>query len=202
MYLAEVIFPSTSVIVPTPSLHIHPQNITDTRVPPLRLPYNPKHCVFHLSSDFCHTYYTREFFPNTIYISSENIILFHCSCIVLSCSLFRHHRTRFFLFFNDRVSVFATILMWKPFLLNCLWIDLLQIRTGTGWVNSFIKSRKLLLRSCFTILINAHLPSLLVDLGRHVHGLFSIFSLWSNLDTSNRLNPTIFPICVFKSILV
>jgi hypothetical protein len=31
------------------------------------------------------------------HISSENIILFHCSCIV-QCSLFRNHRTRFFLF--------------------------------------------------------------------------------------------------------
>ena len=30
MYLAELIFPSTSVIVPTPSLQIHPQNIRHT----------------------------------------------------------------------------------------------------------------------------------------------------------------------------
>ena len=45
MYLDELIFPSTSVIVPTPSLHIHPQNITDTRAPPLRLPYNHKRRV-------------------------------------------------------------------------------------------------------------------------------------------------------------
>jgi hypothetical protein len=49
----------------------HPnQNITDTRAPPLRLPYSPKHCVFHLSSDFRHTY-TREFFPNTTCISKS-----------------------------------------------------------------------------------------------------------------------------------
>ena len=48
------------------------------------------------------------------HISSENIILFHCSCIV-QCSLFRNHRTRFFLF-STTVSVFATILMWKPYI--------------------------------------------------------------------------------------
>jgi hypothetical protein len=50
-HLAELIFPSTSVIVPTPSLQIHPKTL-DTRAPPLRLPYSPKHCVFHLSSAF------------------------------------------------------------------------------------------------------------------------------------------------------
>ena len=109
MYLAELIFPSTSVIVLTPSLHIPPsppppQNITDTRAPPLRLPYNPKHCVFHLCSDFRHTY-TRECFPNTTCISTENIIFFYCSCIV-QCSLFRHHRTRFFSIFQRNCQCF------------------------------------------------------------------------------------------------
>ena len=35
MHLAELIFPSTSVIVPTPSLQIiHPETL-DTRAPPL-----------------------------------------------------------------------------------------------------------------------------------------------------------------------
>jgi hypothetical protein len=62
MHLAELIFPSTSLIVPTPSLQIHPKTL-DTRAPPLRLPYSPKHCVFHLSSAFHHTY-THEFFPS------------------------------------------------------------------------------------------------------------------------------------------
>ena len=37
MHLAELIFPSTSVIEPTPSLQIHPKTL-DTRAPPLRLP--------------------------------------------------------------------------------------------------------------------------------------------------------------------
>ena len=59
MYLAELIFPSTSVIVPTPSLQIH----NNTWAPPLRRPYSPKHSVFHLSSAFHHTY-PREFFPS------------------------------------------------------------------------------------------------------------------------------------------
>jgi hypothetical protein len=44
-------------------------------------------------------------------------------------------------------------------------------------------------------------PCLLVDLGRPVHGLFSIFfhgsNLLKNLDTADRLNPMIFPIFVF-----
>jgi hypothetical protein len=46
-HLAELIFPSTSVIVPTPSLQIHPKTL-DTQAQPLRRPYSPKHCVFHL----------------------------------------------------------------------------------------------------------------------------------------------------------
>jgi hypothetical protein len=105
MYLADVIFPSTSVIVPTRSLQIHTNNITDTRALPLRLPYSSKHCVIHLSSDFHHTY-TREFFPCITCISSENIILFHCSCIV-HCRLFRHYRTRFGFYFSTKLSVFS-----------------------------------------------------------------------------------------------
>ena len=68
-------------------------------------------------------------------------------------------------------------------------------------INSFIKSRKLLLRSCFTSLINVRSPCLLVDLGRYIHGLFSISShgsnLFKNLDTADRLYPMIFPIFVF-----
>ena len=62
MYLAKLIFPSTSVIVPTTFLQIHPKTL-DTRASPLRHPYSPKHSVFHLSSAFHHTY-TREFFPS------------------------------------------------------------------------------------------------------------------------------------------
>ena len=54
MHLAELIFPSKSVIVPTPS-YKYTINTLDTRVPPLRLPCSPKHCVFHLSSAFHHT---------------------------------------------------------------------------------------------------------------------------------------------------
>jgi hypothetical protein len=33
MYFAELIFPSTSVIVPTPSLQIHPKNVRHTGAP-------------------------------------------------------------------------------------------------------------------------------------------------------------------------
>jgi hypothetical protein len=58
MFLAELIFHSTFVIVPTPSLQIHSQNIRHTG-----LPYSPKDCVFHFSSAFHHTY-TYEFFPS------------------------------------------------------------------------------------------------------------------------------------------
>ena len=46
------------------------------------------------------------------HISSENIILFRCSCIV-QCSLFRNYRTRFFSIFNETVSGFTSILLWK-----------------------------------------------------------------------------------------
>ena len=59
--------------------------------------------------------------------------------------------------------------------------------------------RKLLLRSCFTSLINVRSPCLLVDLGRPVHGLFSIFSHWSNLLKKFRhcRSKKKFPIWVF-----
>jgi hypothetical protein len=55
MYLAEVLFSSASVNVPTPLLQIHTQNNTATRAPPLQFAYSPKHCLFHLSTDFRHT---------------------------------------------------------------------------------------------------------------------------------------------------
>ena len=45
------------------------------------------------------TTYTREFYPQLTPHFIRNIILFHCSCIV-QCSLFRHHRTRFFFYFQ------------------------------------------------------------------------------------------------------
>ena len=127
-------------------------------------------------------------------------ILFYTIVLVLSSVVyFGTIANDFFLFFIEIVSVFATILLWKPFLLNRLWIDLLQIGTGTDWLNSFIKSCKLLLR--FTSLINARSPCLLVDLCRPVHSLFSMFSGWTNLfknlDTADQLNPIIFPISVF-----
>jgi hypothetical protein len=96
------------------------QNISDTRAPPLRLPYYPRHWVFHLYSNFSHIY-TRTSFSNTTCISLENIILFHCSCIA-QCNIFWQRSTWLFflLSFNEIVSVFATILLWKPFLLNRL----------------------------------------------------------------------------------
>ena len=150
LYLTELIFPSTYVIVPTPSLQLHPKTL-DTQAPPLQLPYSPKHCVFHISLDFCHTY-TCEFSPNTIF---HQKILFYSIVLVLSskiyCGTIAHD---FYLFFDKIVSVFGTIVLWKQFLLNRLWIDLLQIRTGTDWLNSFIKSCKHRLWSCLTSLIN------------------------------------------------
>jgi hypothetical protein len=107
-----------------------------------------------------------------------------------------------FFLFSTKSSVFSQQFSCESHkLLNRLWIDLLQIGTGTDWLNSSIQSRNLLLRSCFTSLINVRSPCLLVDLGRPVHGLFSIFSHGSNLlkylDTADRLNPMIFPISVF-----
>jgi hypothetical protein len=133
----------------------------------------------------------------------QKILFFSIVLVLSSVVYFGTIAHDFFLFFNEIVSVFATILLWKPFLVSRLWIDLLQIGTGTDWINSFIKSRNLppILRSCLTSLINTRSPCLLVDLGRPVRGLCSIVSLWSNiffnLDTADRLNPIIFPISVF-----
>jgi hypothetical protein len=53
------------------------------------------------------------------HISPENIILFHCSCIV-QCSLFRNHHTQFFLF-STKPSVFSQQFSCESHtLLNCL----------------------------------------------------------------------------------
>jgi hypothetical protein len=175
------VFPSTSVIEPTSSLQIHPKTL-DTR----RRHYDI-HTVLSIVCSLVNTTF-------------QITILFHCSCNV-KCSLFRHHRTRFFLF-STKSSVFSQQFSCESHnLLNLLWIDHLQIGTGTDWLNSSIKSRKLLLRSCFTGLVNVRSPCYLVDLGRPLHGLFSIFShgsnLFKDLDTADRLNPMIFQISVF-----
>ena len=157
--------------------------------------------MFHLSSAFHHTY-TRDFPPNTTCISSEiwlySIVLVLSSVVDFYFDTIAHD----FFLFSTKSSVFSQQFSCERHkLLNHLWIDLLQIGTGTDWLNSFIKSRKLLLRSCFTGHINVRSPCLLVDLGRHVHRLFSIFShgsnLFKNLDTADRLNPMIFPIFFF-----
>jgi hypothetical protein len=84
IYLAALVFPSTSVIVPTPSLQID-HNTLNTRAPPLRLPYSHKHCVFHLSSAFHHTY-IREF--SSSYITFHQKILFYSIVLVLSCVVY------------------------------------------------------------------------------------------------------------------
>ena len=119
-----------------------------------------------------------NFSLTTHFIRKYYFILFISYCPVKSISVPLH---KIFFYFNEIVSVFATILLWKPFLLNCLWIDLLQIGTGTDWLNSFNKSCKLHLWSCFTSLISVCSPCLLVDLGWPVHGLFCIFPHCSNL---------------------
>ena len=153
MHLVELIFPSTSVIVPTPSLQIHPKTL-DTRAPPLRLPYTVLNitCTTFLLLFTIHTLANFSL-ANTTF-SSENMILFHFSCIV-QCSLFRHNRTRFFLFSTKSSVVFSQQFSGESHtLLNRLWIDLLQIGTGTDWLNSFIKSCTLLLQPCFTSLFN------------------------------------------------
>ena len=96
MQLAELIFPSISEIVPTLSLQIHSKSL-DTRVPPLRLPYSPKHCMFHLSSAFHHPY-TREFLPSLHHISSE--ILFYSIVLVLSSVVYFDTIAHDFLYFQ------------------------------------------------------------------------------------------------------
>jgi hypothetical protein len=92
------------------------------------------------------------------WIKKKKNILFHCSCNVQCCLFPWHHHTWFFLF-STKSSVFSQQFSCESHkLLNRLWIDLLQIGTGTDWLNSFIKSCKLLLRSCFTNLINVRSP--------------------------------------------
>ena len=79
-----------------------PQNITDTRVQPLWLPYSTKHLHVPPFLRFSPNYTHINFIHNTACISSENIIWSHCSCI-LQCSLCRHHHTRCVSFFYDPV---------------------------------------------------------------------------------------------------
>ena len=183
-YLAELIFPSASVIVSTPCLQLHPKTLQT---------HGRRHYDFHtVLSIACSTF--PQIFATHTHMNFSLIppafhqkILFYSIGLVLSSVIYFGT-----MFFSTKLS--------KPFLLNRLWIDFLQIGTGRSGLNLFIKSRKLLLRSCFTSLINVRSPCLLVDLGRPVHGLFSIFSCWSNLfkylDTADRLNPIIFPISV------
>ena len=102
-HLAELIFSSTSVIEPASSLQIRPKTL-DTRAPPLRHPYSPKHSVFHLSSAFHHTY-AREFFPSEHHISFE--ILFYSIVLVMSSVVYFDTIAHDLLLFSTKSSVFS-----------------------------------------------------------------------------------------------
>jgi len=196
MYLAEVIFPSTYVIVPTPSLQIHPKTLQT---------HGRRHCDFHTVLSIACSTFPRIFATHTHVNFSQASPAFHQKILFYSIVLVLFSVVYFgtiFFDFSTKLSVLSQQFFCEShFKLNRLWIDLLQIGTGTDWLNSFIKLHKLPLRSCFTSLINVRSPCLLVDLGRPVRSLFSMFSRWSNifknLDTADRLNPIIFPISVF-----
>ena len=81
MHLAELIFPSTSVIVPTPSSQIHP-NTLDTRAPPLRLPYTVLNlaCSTFLQLFTTHTHVNFSLVNTTFHQK----ILFYSIFLVLS----------------------------------------------------------------------------------------------------------------------
>ena len=111
MYLTELIFPSTSVILPNPSLQIHSKTLQT---------HEPSHYNFHIQSSALHV-------PHFLGFST------HIPTWILPYFAYS---------FNEIVSDFATILLWKPFLLNRLWIDFLQIVNGTDRLNLFIKERK------------------------------------------------------------
>ena len=67
MYLAELIFPATSVIVPIPSIQMHPRYFKHTCTAITTL-YKPRNCVFHIFSNF------RKSFSNTTCIASVDIM--------------------------------------------------------------------------------------------------------------------------------
>jgi hypothetical protein len=90
------------VIEPTSSLQIHPKTL-DTRAPPLRHSYSPKHSVFHLSSAFHHTY-PCEFFPSQYHISFE--ILFYSIVLVMSSVVYFDTIAHDFFYFQRNCQFF------------------------------------------------------------------------------------------------
>jgi hypothetical protein len=82
-------------------------------------------------------------------------IWFYSIFLVLSSVVYFGTIAHDFFYFQRNRQVFSQQFSGESHkLLNRLWIDLLQIGTGTDWLNSFIKSCTLLLQPCFTSLFN------------------------------------------------
>ena len=101
MYLTELVFPSTSVIEQTPTLPIHPKTSQTHGCNHYDFHTVQSIYMFHLFSDFLQITHIN-FIHHTAWISSENIVWSHGSCI-LQCCLCRHHHTRCVSFFYDPV---------------------------------------------------------------------------------------------------
>ena len=133
MYLAQVIFPTTYVIVPTPFLQIHPKT---SQTHGRRQYYF--HTVLNIAcSTFprisaTHTHVTFSLTPPAFH---QKILFYSIVLVLSSVVYFGTIAHDLFLFFNEIVRVFATILLWKSFLLNRRWMDHLQIGNGTDWLN-------------------------------------------------------------------
>ena len=160
MYLVELIFPSTSVIVPTPSLQIHPKNVKTHG----RCHYN-FHTVLSIACSTFILLFTTHTHVNSYLVNTtfHQKILFYSIVFVLSSVVYFGTITHDFFLFSTKCSVFSQKFSCESHkLLNRLWIDLLQIGTGTDWLNSFIKS----LKFSSTILFYNHYQCMLTLLAR------------------------------------
>ena len=148
IYFAELMFPSTSVKVPTPSIVKYPQNKAD--IPDLgeRASSTPRQSRLNFSSAFLQTYIFLSV-PKTTFISSLNMILYQSrSTVHLSFPL--HQSTIAFLFFDPIVILFVTTHLLYPKSQSLLLTVLVANCTGALWLYSAVISTKLCRLLLFT----------------------------------------------------
>ena len=168
IYFCELILPSTSVNVPTPSWVIHPQNIAENCF----RPHTPRHSGRQISSDLLQIYMLL-FWSMTTCVSSLKITFFQL-LFTEQFNLPLHQFTRWVRFSEGMAKVFRVFLRVKLENLKRRLTVREEIKLGNFEFTSSVISFKVCRLFDFTHLRILRSPRASVFLGRQLRALFSL----------------------------